>query len=253
MKKYLLLLLPVIMLVFFTAGCEDTGTDPDPGPGTTTGGILLQSTPAGASIFVNNSNTNKTTPDSVTGLTAGNHSVTLRLTGYEDTTFTVQVTAGRLTSHPHVNLTPLADLAVYQPIRIYERASENLSGIDLSTGTRLGSGSAETDIYYEGLVGNSRVIRSQHLRNPAPVSLRTTRFYSTNSSNITDGVNAPNYQNTTASWVFEKFDDGNYSFIYDQDNHYSKLLVIDSGQDGQFDRWVEVNIIYNRTQNDPRF
>jgi hypothetical protein len=252
MKKLILWFLPLLLVSLILIGCEDSGTDPiDPGP--TTGSVLLQSTPAGASITVDNSSTGKVTPDSVTGLSAGSHTVTLRLTGYEDTTFTVNITAGRLTSHPHVTLTPVAALETYATIRIYERASNNLSGIDLSTGERTGSGAAETDLYYQGLVGNSRVIRSQHLRNPAPVTLRTTRFFNTTNTNVNDGNDAPNFQNTSSQWAFEKFDDGNYCFVYDQDSHYSKLRITGNGQDGQFDRWVEVTIIYNKTANDVRF
>jgi hypothetical protein len=250
MKKLLLMFLPVLT-AFLLVSCEDTGTDPiDPGP--STGSILLQSTPTGASIFVDGNNTGKVTPDSVTNLSAGTRTVRLSLTGYEDTTFTVTVTAGIRTSVPHVQLRALPDLQTFTTIRLYERASNNFSGLDLSEGEVVGSGGPATDVYYEGLVGSSLVLRSQHLRTPAPATLRETYFNNTNISNLNDGADSPVYVSGSA-WTTEKSGIGNYSFLFDEDSHYSKLKITNSGEGGPFDKWIEVEYIYNKTMNDPRF
>lgn len=248
MKKILLAVLPVLLALLFVS-CEDSGTDPIITP--TTGSVLVTSSPVGASIWVNNTATGKVTPDSVTGLDAGSVNITLKLTGYRDTTVSVTVTAGILTSK-HVDMTQNPpDLETYTGIILYERQSNNLSGLDLSTGTRTGSGLAETDVYFEGVISNSNVLRSQHLRTPAPATLRYTYFYNTSSSSLTDGSDSPMY--TSGSWSTETTSITNYSFLYDSDSHYSKIKIVDSGQDGPFDRWIKVNYYFNKTANDVRF
>jgi hypothetical protein len=57
----------------------------------TTGSVFLQSIPSGAQIFVSGTNTNKTTPEGIINLEAGDHEFTLKLNGYIDTTFNVTV------------------------------------------------------------------------------------------------------------------------------------------------------------------
>jgi hypothetical protein len=248
--KRLLLLLPVLMLAFILASCEDTGTDPDP---VGKGSISLSSTPTGATILVNNQPSGKVTPAVITDLDPGSVNVTLQLSGYHDTTFSVTVTENFETPK-HVELTQNApQLTTYTGVKIFERASNSFSGVDLSAGSVMGSGDENTDFFYVGLVGSNRVISSQHLRTPVPSVTRTTRFNNTSSTNLNDGNDSPVYLNTAAQWTFEKMDDGNYAFVYDQDNHYSKIKITGSGQDGQFDRWITVDIIYNNTVNDVRF
>jgi hypothetical protein len=252
MKRLLLKFLPILLLAFFVTACEDSGTDPDPDP-VGKGSVNLSSTPSGAAILINNQPSGRNTPSVISDLDPGSINVTLRLDGYRDTTFSMTVTANFETPR-HVELTQNPpSLQNYSGLRIYERESNNLSGVNLSSGTVVGSGAANTDFFYVGLVGNARVIRSQHLRTPVPTTQRMTRFNNTTNTNLNDGVDSPVYQNTTAQWAFEKFDDGNYTFIYDQDNHYSKLKITGSGQDGPFDRWITVDIIYNNTVNDVRF
>ncbi len=248
MKKLLFVILPVLLALLFVS-CEDSATDPIITP--TTGSILVTSSPVGASIWVNNTATGKVTPDSVTGLDAGSVNITLKLSGYRDTTVSVTVTAGILTPK-HVDMTQNPpDLESYSGIKLYERQSNNLSGLDLSTGTRTGSGVAETDVYFEGVSGGSNILRSQHLRTPAPATLRYTYFYNTSSSSLTDGADSPLY--TSGTWNTETTSSTNYSFLYDSDSHYSKIKIVNSGQDGPFDRWIEVNYIYDKTANDVRF
>jgi hypothetical protein len=253
MKKLLMYFLSLLLMALMITACEDTGTDPDPDP-VGKGSLSLTSSPTGAEIFINNVDQNKTTPSVITNLDPGSVNVTLKLSGYRDTTFSVTITSNFETPK-HVDLSQNPpELQVFTGLKIYERASEFLSGVDLSTGTVVGSGTSETDLFYVGLVGNARVIRSQHLRtDPVPVVQRTTRFFNTSNTNVNDGEDSPNYQNTSAQWVFDKYDDGNYAYVYDQDNHYSKIKITGFGIDGDFDRWVRIDIIYNKTANDRRF
>ncbi len=57
----------------------------------TTGSVLLQSLPAGAQIFLEGSNTNKQTPSTIDNLEQGSYKFTLKLVGYNDTTFNVTI------------------------------------------------------------------------------------------------------------------------------------------------------------------
>ena len=57
----------------------------------TTGSVLLQSTPSGAQIFLDGSNTSKLTPSTIQDLEEGSHQLTLKLSGYNDTTFNVTI------------------------------------------------------------------------------------------------------------------------------------------------------------------
>ena len=57
----------------------------------TTGSIFLQSVPNGAQIFIYGNNTNKTTPEGIVNLEEGNYEFSLKLAGYNDTTFNVTI------------------------------------------------------------------------------------------------------------------------------------------------------------------
>ncbi len=57
----------------------------------TTGSVLLESTPSGAQIFLAGTNTNKLTPSTIQNLEEGVHQFTLKLNGYNDTTFSVTI------------------------------------------------------------------------------------------------------------------------------------------------------------------
>lgn len=59
----------------------------------TTGTLSVSSTPAGASVFIDNA-LKGVTPISLTDISAGSHQVLLRLEGYQDYTVTQQVNAG---------------------------------------------------------------------------------------------------------------------------------------------------------------
>ena len=96
MKKYLIIPI-VLMLGLFLASCSDNSTNPT--PVTETGSILIDSSPQGAQINVDGTNYG-VTPDSVTGLEVGSHTVKLSLSGYVDATFSITVQANIQTAPP---------------------------------------------------------------------------------------------------------------------------------------------------------
>lgn len=55
------------------------------------GSLFLRSTPVGAEIFIRNTNTQKVTPDIFEELTPGEYFVTLKLMGFQDTSFVVNI------------------------------------------------------------------------------------------------------------------------------------------------------------------
>ncbi len=62
------------------------------------GRIFLESAPAGAAIFLDGNATGKTTPDTLTSVTVGDHSIKLTLANYVDSVFSVTVTENVTTS-----------------------------------------------------------------------------------------------------------------------------------------------------------
>jgi hypothetical protein len=68
-----------------------------------TGSISVSSTPAGAGIYLDGTDTGFKTPRTISGVTAGAHSVRCTLTGYTDQTQSVTVSAGQ-TSTVTLNL-----------------------------------------------------------------------------------------------------------------------------------------------------
>ena len=70
------------------------------------GSIIFTSTPSGADIYLDNVLQTAKTPATITSVSAGSHAYILRLTGYNDATGTVTVTAGQA-SNVSVTLTPV--------------------------------------------------------------------------------------------------------------------------------------------------
>lgn len=258
MKKTLYIILLAFTTLFITACDELTTNNPD--PVATKGSMYITSSPSGAQIWVDAVNSNKVTPDSVLNLDAKTYNVTLKLANHYDTTFTVTVTAGQKATK-FVTMTEIPPLVTetFSNIKLFERASSSFSGLVLATGTRQSSSAATTDLYYEGVVSGSFVIRSQSEHPSNPATKRLTDFYVGASSNLNDGVLSPIYSSSNTNWTksmsfatsvtFPSI----YNFIYDHDLHYSKFRISASGQDGPFDRWVEVSYIYNKTARDNRF
>lgn len=86
--KYLSRVLLILALVLVAVACNDNTVDP-----VANGSLVLSSTPAGALISIDGTSTGQITPATVDAQ-AGLRDVTLSLTNYRDTTFSVSVTAG---------------------------------------------------------------------------------------------------------------------------------------------------------------
>lgn len=239
-----------LLLLIVVAGCDNNPT----GPATpNTGSIFMTSSPSGAEIWVNNVDKGKVTPDSITGLNEGNYNVTLKLSGYKDTTISVSVTAG-FPTHKDVTLSSSLSVISFGTVRIYETTGTTAaqpSGLDLSAGLAYGISSANkglVDIYYSS---NGFVVRSAD-----DINNRVTDFFVGNSNNLNDGTDSPAF---TASgqggWTDRVADDEtNYVFLFDQDLHYSKLKFTRGGGTGTGDpSYVDVQWLYNTQVNDPRF
>jgi hypothetical protein len=246
MKK--LLLIPIVILLgLFIASCEDSTTGPD---AVTTGTLVVQSTPTGAQIWVDGTNTGKVTPDSIKNLSAGAHSLTLKLDGYKDTVQTnVTITAGFTTSKL-ITLTSAS--LTFGPVKLWETTGTTAaqpSGLDLSTGLAYGISSVDkdkVDIFYSS---TGFVVRSA---NGSSGMTRVTSFLVGSGTNLNDGVDSPA---ATTLWLTQIGDrEANYVFLYDNDLHYSKLKITSFGGGTPGNpAWVEVTYIYNGQANSKVF
>jgi hypothetical protein len=252
MKKYIYLV-TLLFLSIIIASCDNSTTEPTTPDNT--GKIFINSSPAGAQIFVDNTNINKVTPDSTDKLSTGNHSVTLKLDGYRDTTITVNVVQG-LTTSKFVQLTSTLSVTPYGPVTLYETAgttADQPSGLDLSSGLAYGVSGADkgkVDIYY---TSNGFLVQSADLNTTQGLT-RETLFHVGNGTDLNDGVSATN----SSFWsVVKSMSDreSNYVFLYDNDSHYSKIKITGfGGGTGPGDpAWVKVTWIYNNTAIDTRF
>lgn len=64
----------------------------------TVGSISVSSSPSGARIWLDGTDSGKTTPVTLTEVTTGSHTIKLTISGYQDYTTTVSVTSGQTTS-----------------------------------------------------------------------------------------------------------------------------------------------------------
>ncbi|MDP4175775.1 MAG: PEGA domain-containing protein [Bacteroidota bacterium] len=245
MRKYLYTIFLLIPLLFI-ASCSSNDTT---GPVTATkGSVFITSNPSGAQVWQNGSNTNKVTPDSITGLDAGTYNFTLKLTGYKDTLVAATVTAGQTTTLS-VNMTSSATLTTYNA-RIWETNApgpNQPSGLSLSLGQAIslaGTDKAKSDIIYESV---KYIIRSAS--GWSANLTRETFFKQGTGTDLLDKVASPLKD---ASWVTQMTDrETNYFFLYDADKHYSKLKIIGYGTTPL--AYVDLQWIYNGTVDDPRF
>lgn len=252
MKK-LLYSIMFLSLGFFLTSCDESTTGPDPVG--TTGNVIIQSTPAGAQIWVGTTNTGDVTPDTLKNRTAGTLAVTLKLADYKDTTFNVTVTANSTTTHANVIMTatPLV-VETFNDIQLYERASTvGFSAVVLATGEQVFSSSVNGDLFYD-----LTEVKSQHLRTPAPATLRYTDFYNgVTGTDLTDGVDAPAYSNTSGAWTYTKaISASTYSFVRTTEGKFVKFKITSSGGGtGPSDEWKWIKVSYkiNQTVGDKRF
>ena len=250
----------LVLLTFLTAAvlipaCDSSNpTDP---VATEKGSVLLVSVPAGAQIWLSGSNTGKVTPDSLTNLTIADHTVTLKLAGYFDTTFTVRPTANQSVTRTVV-LRSTEDYVSFGPVRIWETTgttSSQPSGLDLSSGNAYGISSADkgmVDIYYstDGTGGQGFLVQSADL---STQMTRVTKFRIGLGSNLDDGTDSP--LSTSGTWINHMSDrESNYVFLYDHDGHYSKAKIVNFGGGTPGNpAWVELQWWYNTGKDDVRF
>jgi PEGA domain len=256
MKKYIYLVL-LLFLGLLISACDNTSTGPITGP--TSGTIIVESEPTGAQIFLDNtsSSTGKVTNDSLTNVTFGDHFITLKLNGYRDTTVSTAISSDIPSAKIHVVLTSTESITMFGPVRIYETAGTTVdqpSGLDLSSGNAYGVSGADkdkVDIYYST---SGFLIQSASLNTTQGLT-RETFFLVGNGTNLTDGESSSTYP-IGGTWTNSIGDrESNYVFLYDDDSHYSKLKITNSGGGtGPGDpAWVEVTWIYNNTAIDTRF
>lgn len=249
MKKLILLLIIPFAALLITS-C-DTGNNP-----ITTkpqGSIYVSSNPANAQIWLDGINTLKTTADTIKFINEGVHSVILKLQDYRDTTFSVSVSGGQTSVVTNITLVTNILATSFGPVKIYETigtSASQPSGLDLSTGFAYGVSSAENglvDIYYSS---SGFLVQSASLY---PNLVRVTKFYIASGTILSDGQDSPLI--TTGTWTDNIGDrENNYVFLYDNDNHYSKLKIVNWGGGNPGDpAWVEVQWYYNNTVQDNRF
>ena len=252
-KLILLLIIPFAALVISSCDTtDDTVTPTEPGS------IFVTSNPAGAQIWLDGVNTSQVTPDTIKNLDEGVYNVTLKLTDYNDVTFSVSVTSGQMSDLTNVVLVSEIMTTLFGIVKIYETAGETAqrpSGLDLSSGMAYGISSTEqdsVDIYYstDGTGGQGFLVQSADLN---PNLIRETDFFVGGSENLFDEEDSPDKNDGTWTNNISNMD-SNYVFLYDHDGHYSKLKIVNSGggQTGE-PFWVQVQWYYNNTVLDKRF
>ena len=115
-------------------GSSDGGTN----GGITTGSIQVNSSPTGAQVFLNGSDTGNTTNTTLTDVSPGSHTVDLVLEGYEDEQVSVSVTAGQ-TATVSVTLTEPTITVLELPAGTVWRTGE---GVEIKWGVS-GSGASQ--------------------------------------------------------------------------------------------------------------
>lgn len=247
-----LIIIPFVVLVI--SSCNKTD---DPVTSDTKGSIYVTSNPAGAEIWLDGTNTFQTTPDTIKSLNEGTYNVTLKLTDFNDTTFTVSVTAGQTSNLTNVALVSDISTTLFGLVQIYETAGtspQQPSGLDLSRGKAWGISSDSSgviDIYYstDGTGGQGYLIQSADLYTGL---FRETDFFLGNSKNLFDEVDSPEKDNTWSNNISNM--DSNYVFLYDHDGHYSKLKIVSRGGGVAGEPfWVKVQWYYNNKLLDRRF
>jgi len=99
MKKLGLFILTIGIIAIFAA-CESDVTEPT----VEFGKAYFSSTPNGAQIWIDSKDTKTVTPDTVKLIEAGLRVVDLKLSGYRDTTFIIDIEVGKTITVNHMSL-----------------------------------------------------------------------------------------------------------------------------------------------------
>lgn len=219
MKK-LLLALPLVLAMFLFVGCEeDATTEP---VASTTGGVYLKTTPAGAKIYVDGVLSTKVTPALIDNLTDGkSYTFTLSYTDYDSATVVKTAAKGKVDT---VATTLMTKWLVFTSDTIWESNATGKSGLSLKLGKVFSATAAfkdSVDLYYRS--GSYRVVSAD----TSSTLSRATRFKIGSAALLTDGVDSPVKD---ASWLHSFGDrEANYIFAYDAESHYSKIVIDKTG------------------------
>ena len=212
------------------------------------GMLIVESEPVGANIWLNGINTGEVTPNNF-AVPDDNHTITLQLTDYADSTVITQVTnAG--TATVSINLRP--EFITSRQSTIWETigtTAQQPSGLDLSSGdaSSIAAGNnADVDVFYES---NGFIVMSANGRNGM---IRETYFKVGESDDLTDGINSPVKDNTWTTSIADT--ETNYIFLYDADGHYSKfkIMAINGGTPGNPAN-LDVKWFYNENVDNVEF
>ena len=254
MKKiFYLLLIPFALLIINS--CSDDPVSLS-GP---EGNLYITSIPSGAQIWIDGVNTTQTTNDTIFDIEEGVRNVTLKRDEFEDTTFSISITAEETSVVGPVVLTSDIQATLYGPIRIWESYGTPASlpsGIDLSSGKAWGINSDSSgivDIYfYSDSAGVSYLIKSADLAG----LVRETDFLVGTGTNLFDGRDSPVRNTGIETWTNNiDVSEDKYVFLYDHDGHYSKFLIANRGGGPGTGEpaYLDVQWYYNKKLQDNRF
>lgn len=254
MKKTLSFLLFITLAVAFISCGDDSTTDPIE---ESKGSLEVSSQPLGAKIMLDGVETNFVTPKTFTDKEVKDYTITLSFDNYRDTSLTAAVLKDQTTT-VDIELTP--EYEIYGPITLWESldpSTNHPSGLSLKLGKAFSiaqskDSSAYNDIYYnsEGFL----VFSADNREEQNAKMTRVTFFKEGASTVLTDGTDAPE---KTATWTKSIKDDvRNYIYLYDEDGHYSKLIITEknapsglTAKDGN----IKVKWIYNKVANSTKF
>ena len=177
---------------------------------------------------------------------AGSHIIILKLANYFNDTSIVAVTAEYQFLITRW-LVSDKSTTTFGPIKIWESGDTSISypnGIILKSGltSSISSGSnSGVDIYYSTPGG--LVLATMYDKNA-----RSTSFWLGNASVLTDGVPSPVY---SGNWTTQIATTLSYYFYLYDDRHYSKMIIIQKGNDGH--ELLSLEWIYNNMVDDIRF
>ena len=235
----------------FSSCSDSTSTEPVVPD---TGNLIVSSTPAGAQIIIDGTNSGFSTPHTFSDQDAGTYTVTLQLENYADTSMNAVVVKDQ-DINVNITLTPLYQS--FNSIKIYETTGTTAaqpSGLDLSSGNAYGTSDAANrgniDIYYySSSDGSTYLVQSASLNSNMT---RETYFKVASGTNLNDGTDS---EVKGSSWTTSMGDrEANYVFLYDADGHYSKLKITSFGGGNVGDpAWLELTWIYNKAKDNILF
>ncbi len=250
MKKLYIILPLLFVFGLLLSSCNST-TNPTAPTTTPVGSVFVTSVPDSAQIWVDGTNSGKITPDTISNLSLGTHQFVLKLANYFNDTTNVNVVEG--TQNLGKNLVLDKSVTAFGPVEAWESADPSAtdpSGIVLKAGTAVSIGTSTygpVDVYYSS---NGYVVATAFgLHNNTG---RSTSFYVGSSTNLNDGAPSPLVTNAWATQVLDT--QQNYFFLYDQDGHYSKMIITAKGGGTPGNpAWIKLQWLYNNKPNDQRF